>query len=192
LEIEGKKAMYQPVDPNALKGLLQRKVDQTKELEASFDASLRGMESIYKKATGKPTIQVFEGWDGVKKALYDSLESKTEILTYFDVASMKGEIVDINRVYVKYRIEKQIEKRIIVADTPEAHAFFANQNTPFTLVRYVKKFPEHHATGMEIYDGCVSYLTLSDEKRISVIVRDQGIYDLHRQQFEYLWNNGMN
>lgn len=90
LEISGKKTVYQPVDPNVLRSLLQRKLEQSKELEASFDASLRGMESVYKRTTGRPTIQVFEGWDGVKKALYDSLESKTEILTYLDVSSMKG------------------------------------------------------------------------------------------------------
>lgn len=188
LEIEGKKMAYQPVDPNALSRFLEKRVDQIKVLESSFGVSLREMESVYRRSTGRPTIEIFEGWDGVKKALHDSLSSKTEILTYFDASSMKGEIVDINRSYVKHRIEKHIEKRILVADTPEARTFFSNQNTPFTHVRYVKNFPERHKTGMEIYDGCISYLTLTDEKRMSVIIRDQGIYDLHRQQFESLWN----
>ena len=187
LEKEGKKTLYEPVDPNALGALLSARLQQARELEASFHTALQGMESAYKRTTGKPSIQIFQGWDGVKKALYDSLNSQTEILTYFDPSAMKGEIVRINRAYLKKRIERQIEKRILTSDTQTARAFFADQQTPFTSVGYLKDFPERHATGMEMYDGCISYLTLNDEKRISVIVRDRGMYDLHRQHFEYLW-----
>lgn len=187
LEIEGKKTAYQAADPNTLRKLLAGQEARLRELAGSFETGLTDLESAYRLALGRPTIQMFEGIEGAKIALDDSLTSKTEILTYFDPSAMTGPIVEINRAYVRKRIAKKLSKRIIAADGPAAHAFFTRQKTPFTRVAYLPDFPEQHATGMEIYDGAISYLTLKDDRRISVIIRDAAIYELHRRHFEFLW-----
>lgn len=189
IPIEGKRTTFQPVDPNALRSLLAATIERTRELESSYAGAVREMESAYALAIGRPSVEVFEGIEGAKRALYDSLESKTDILTYFDVSALSnGPMAKVNRAYVKRRIEQKIHKRLIVADTPEAHAFFEKQNTPYTVVAYVSDFPEGHATGMEMYDGTVSYVLLKSGRRISMLVRDAGVYELHRLHFEYLWS----
>jgi hypothetical protein len=118
----------------------------------------------------------------------DSLQSKTEILTYFDPSSLTGEIKEINRAYVKNRIRLKIPKRLILADTPVARQLMAEQSTPFTKAAFIKNFPERHATGMELYDGTVSYVMMKGARRISVIIRDPLIYELHRSHFEFIWS----
>lgn len=185
---EGKHQVYEAVDPAKLRDLLELKLKEAKRLEAAFADTLPSLNSTFNLSTGKPAIQIFEGIDGAKTALYDSLTSKTEILTYFDVSALRGPMASINKTYVRKRIEKKIDKRIIVADTEEARTFFDQQKTSYTRVAYLKEYPERHATGMEIYDDTISYLTLTDEKRISLLIKDQHMYEMHKQQFDFLWS----
>ena len=188
LPIEGKQTRFQPVNPMELRKLLDQKMAETKALESVFRAQLPDLTSAFNLSTGKPAIQIFEGLEGAKQALHASLQSKTEILTYFDVSSLKGLMAETNKRYVKKRIERKIPKRIIVADSKEAHVFFEQQNTIFTKVAFLKNYPEQHASAMEIYDDTISYLTLVDEKRISILLKDHHIYKMHKQQFDYLWS----
>ena len=184
--IEGKKTLYQAVDPSRLQGLLDKKMLETQRISAEFAQALPRLSSAFNLSTGKPAVQIFEGLDGAKTALWDSLSSKTEILTYLDIRAVKGPLAKINTEYVRKRIAANIPKRIIVADTPEARAFFAQQNTPLTVVAFVKGFPERHEAAMEAYDGTVSYVTLTETKCISMLIKDANIYAMHRAQFEFL------
>jgi sugar-specific transcriptional regulator TrmB len=187
LVIEGKKQQFQAVDPSNLRTLLKTKLYEAERLNASFEQTLPLLTSAFNLSTGKPAIQIFEGIEGSRQALYESLNSKTEILTYFDVGSFTGPAININIDYVKKRIAKKIPKRLIVANTKQAHAFFDEQNTPYTQVAFLHAYPERHASAMEIYDNTISYLTLTDEKRISVLIQDPHIYRMHVEQFNYLW-----
>ena len=186
---EGKQTVYAAVDPSQLEKLLDARLDQAKQLEVSFRQALTEMNSTFNLSTGRPAIQIFEGLDGAKKALYDSLNAKGEILTYFDITELKkGSMEEINKQYIRKRIAQKIEKRLIVADTPESRAFFKEQNTPYTKVAFVKGYLARHATSMQLYDDTVSYVTLTDGKRISMLIKDTHIYEMHRQQFEFLWS----
>lgn len=188
-EIEGKKTVFEAAPPSKLATLLDRERSKIDQLSASFTGILPLLTSEYNLSTGKPTIQVFEGLDGAERAIFDSLESKTEILTYLDAASLSIEkFAEVNKRYLKKRIEKQINKRILVEDSPITRAFFEKQNTPFTQVAFVPNFAARFNTAMEIYDGAVSYLTMSPERQISMLIRDKNIYDMHRAQFDFLWN----
>lgn len=187
LAIQGKKTSYQVTDPERLRGLLEQKVQAIKTMESTFQTTLPALSSLFRLSTGRPAIQIFEGLEGAQQALYDSLTSRTEILTYFDVHALQGDLAEMNRTYVKKRVANKIQKRILVADIPKARAFFEQQNTPFTQVAFLSGFPERHASAMELYDGTICYLTLKGKQRVSVLIRDMALYDMHRQQFEYLW-----
>jgi hypothetical protein len=41
---------------------------------------------------------------------------------------------------------------------------------------------------MQIYEGKVSYITLSDKGMIGVIIQDSNIYQMHKSIFEYVWS----
>ena len=186
--IEGKQLKYEAVDPSQLRNLLELRIQESKRLESDFAESLPLLASTFNLSTGRPTMQLFEGIDGAKKALYETLRSKTEILAYFDLDALKdGPGAAINKGYVQQRIAKKIPKRIIVADTSAARDFFEKQNTPYTTVAFIKGYLERHATALELYDDTVTYLTLADGKRISLLIKDANIYQMHKNQFEFLW-----
>ena len=65
-------------------------------------------------------MQFFEGEEGIKKVLEDSLYSKEEISSYADITSIQKYIPKINEWYVDQREKKGIKKKGILLDTPEA------------------------------------------------------------------------
>ncbi len=186
-EKEGKIAVFEAAPPSTLENLLNKRKKQVEQLSASFSNILPLLSSDYRLSTGKPVIQVFEGLEGLEKALDLTLESKTEICTYVDLASISKEMTKINKGYLKKRLSKGINKKLIVEDTVEARNFFIKQASPLTEVAYLKNFPKGFASSMQLFDDTVIYLTLTEEKQISVVIRDANIYAMHKGHFNYLW-----
>ena len=183
----GKQQIYRAADPGELSNLLEAKRIETERLAAEFKQELPKMTSTFNLTTGRPAIQVFEGYQGVEEVLLDSLTAHDGILTYLDLSALTGEFAEINKRYLRRRIAQKITKRIIVGDTPESRKFFAQQSTPYTQVVFAKDFPADFKTAMEIYGNKVTYMTLSAERQISLIIEDAHIAAMHRAQFEYLW-----
>lgn len=187
-EKQGNKTIFEAAPPSQLAVLLEREQAKLKQISTSFQSVLPQLSREFSFSTGKPVIQMFSGFEGAEKAMSDTLESGQEIMTYLDVGAMLPEISKINQKYLKQRIDKKINKRIIVEDSLAARRFFADQNTPFTQVRFIQNFPGGFQTSMQIYANTILYLTMNPDNQISVIIRDQHIFDMHKAHFDYLWN----
>ena len=186
----GKQQIYRAAEPTKLATLLESKRIETDRLAAEFKEELPKLTSTFNLTTGRPAIQVFEGLAGFEEVLADSLSAKGGIITFLDPAAVVGQIAEINKRYLKKRIAKKILKRLILPDVPASHAFISGQATPFTEVVFLKDFPAGFKTASEIYNNTVSYLTLNQERTISVLIEDPNIAALQRAQFEYLWKLG--
>ena len=132
-------------------------------------------------------MQFFEGMDGIKKILDDSLASKTEIYSYADIESINKYIPDLNREYVAKRERLKIKKRGIVLDTPFNREFLSSYHKKVTETKFIKLSTPPFQTVMQIYDNKISYLTLDVKKIVGAIITDPHIYQMHKSLFEYLW-----
>lgn len=185
---EGKQQTYRVTDPAKLSTLVDERKRGIERLNAEFNETLPRMLSTFSLTTGRPTVRVFEGLEGVEDALNDSLLATGEICTYVDNNAVVGDVLVVNNRYVKKRIAKQIVKKMIVSDTPEHRALFQGLVNQYTLVAFVPSFPDTFASAMEIYDNTVSYLTLTPEKKIAVLLTDPAIASMEKQKFHFLWN----
>lgn len=186
--IEGKQQTYRVTDPTKLSSLVEERKRGIERLDAEFKETLPRMLSTFSLTTGRPAVRVFGGIDGIEEALNDSLLAKGEIRTYVDNAAVIGDVLTINDRYVKRRLAKKIMKKMIVSDTPELRKLFSNLVNEFTLVAFIPKFPATFQSAMEIYDDTVSYMTLTPEKMIAVLMTDSAIASLEKQKFDFLWN----
>lgn len=193
VEKKGKQNIYEAVPPEHLRDLLRAQQQSMVLREAQLEGMIPALAGLYARSTHKPVVEIFEGVDGLKSALFDSLSATEPIRTYVDISGISGDLARINALYMKKRLEKKIMKHIIVADAPEAHAFFSSMNTPevfaSTKVRFVKNFPVHHGVAMEIYNDTVSILTLNNETHISLVITDPAIASMHKQHFDYIWGS---
>ena len=190
-EVEGKKTVFTAAPPNKLQSLLEAEQKRISQISAALGSIMPLLSSEFHLSTGKPVIQVYEGLEGAEKAIFDSIDSKTEVLTYYDFSAMKDKLADIDDRYYAAYAKKGIQKRILVTDSTTAHAYFADAMIG-TRVGFVPNFPAAFNAGIQIYDSKVSFVSLKNDRLISVIMADPTFYEMMRQFFEFHWSLAKN
>jgi HTH-type transcriptional regulator, sugar sensing transcriptional regulator len=146
------------------------------------------MTSEYNIAGGRPGVQFFEGMDGVRRVLDDSLTSKTEVLEYVDVEVVEKRIKKMSDEYLEKRAKRGIAKKLIVIDSDFTRRLYATVTEEAkSEVRAINKGDAPFDVALMIYDGKISYLTMRAETPIGVIIADPSIYEMHRHLFLTLY-----
>lgn len=186
----GKVLHYTATHPSALRILAEKRVADAGRTLSGLDAQLGALSSLYNLTKGKPGVEFYEGVEGARRVLWDSLTSTEEIWTYADVDTVDAHIGDLNREYVEQRLRRKIGKRILSPDSQSARAEVrALAEDPLTEMRLMQggvKMP--FAAAVQIYDGKVSFLTFTDRFYSGTIIHDPQIYAVQRFIFEFGWN----
>jgi len=186
-----KVARFVPRHPNVLVELTEKRRKQADTAEKTLSAILGQMSSDFNMIAGRPNVRFFEGMDGLKKVLEDSLATKGEILSYTDIETIQKYFADASAEYVRAREERGIKKRRIVVDTPFAREFVAREGKVPEDIRFIKHGAAPFQTVMQIYGDTVSYITLDKDRMIGVIIEDAHIARMHRYLFEYTWGTAI-
>lgn len=189
MEEKQKIALFQAKHPLALRALAENKEQKAKDAKLALDGMISSIISDYNLVSGRPGVLFYEGIDGIKKVLDDSLESKTEIYTYADMEVVVKYIDKINKKYVKKRSKLGLKKKVIMLDNNFARQYMKNYYNEVTEVRYIDHKLFSFSPIMEIYDNTISYVTLEEKNKIGVLVKNREIYQMHKSLFEFAWNN---
>jgi len=182
--------IFYPETPDKLEDLVTASKKRLAQSKSQFEANLAALKSLFFLSQERPVIRFYEGKAGVEKVAADSLTSKTEILSYLDPEAIDKYIGDLNLEYKRQRVEKEIFKKILVADTSFNRRRYAKIDIAITAVRYMDEKITPFQTIMQIYNNKISYITLTEKKMIGVIIEDQNIYQMHKAIFEYNWRLG--
>ena len=186
-EKKGSVTTFVAAHPQHLIDQAEQTKDQAETALNALSASIDTLISDYNLQSGKPGVRFFEGIAGIRKVLADSLTAQEVIYSYADLESIDKYIGNINREYAETREKKDIRKKGIVLDTPVAREFLKNYEPGVTETRVISRDAAPFHTVMQIYDNKISYITLSDETIIGVIIDDKHIAGMHKYLFEYLW-----
>ena len=181
---------FEPAHPIRLKELAEQKEIEARNAQIAVSGILNQLSSDFNLSSGKPGVLFYEGIEGAKKVLADSLESRTEIYSYVDIEAVSKFIGDINKKYVSKREALKIKKKGIVLDSPFAREYLKNYHPNVTETKLIKYAANPFQAIMQIYDGKVSYITLG-EKIIGVVIDNDQIYKMHKYIFEYTWENAV-
>jgi len=187
-ESAGKVAIFEPEHPAKLKDLAEKQEEKAKTAQLVLDGVLGQMISDFNLISGKPAVSFYEGLDGIKKVLEDSLSSRTEIYSYTDIQAITTYINEINNNYVAKREKLNIKKKGLFLDSPKTRQLLSNYHTGVTESKIIPYPAIPLDTVMQIYDSKISYITLSPERMIGVIIQDKLIYNMHKYLFEYAWS----
>src|SRR3989338_8107857 len=179
---------FSAAHPLKIKEIGDRRFEAAQGAKAAIEGTLGKLISDFNLQSGKSGVRFFEGLEGIQAVLDDSLTSQTEIYSYADLESIEKYISDINKKYVRERERKQIKKKGIVVDTPFARNFLKNYAPGVTETKLIVRDMSAFHTVMQMYDSKISYITLSDENLIGVIIADPRIYEMHRELFLHTWN----
>ena len=185
---QGRHAFYKPGHPNKLFELIEQKKRETALLEGEVKETVRSLTGAYNLASNKPGVRFFEGIDGIKEVLWDSLDTKGEIYTMGDLEHFIKYLGPINETYIAERKKRQIKKKAVTVDSPFSRKFLSNYDNTLTETRLVKDIPGLFShTIIELYDDRVSYTTFTSESLTGLIIQDKHIYDYQKSIFDYLW-----
>lgn len=180
-------ALFSPADPENLKSLVSKKKQELINLETNCEAAISLLKPQFNILRDKPGVRFYEGPEGIKKVLEDSLFAEEVIYSYADIDAIEKHIPEINKEYVAKRAKRNIHKKAILPDTPHARELLENYHSEITETRLVKLSMESFPTVMQIYDGKISYITFSGNDMIGTIIEDKHIYQMHKALFEHLW-----
>lgn len=182
------RSLFRANHPNSVDNMVESRLKKLEATKKELDAVIPSLSSIYNLAYHKPGVKVFEGKDSVKKIMNDSLKSKSEILSYVDVETIEKHLSDLNREYIKKRHALQIQKRILVTESPYNKKYFSKLGPTVTDVRYMNFPMEKFSTVMQIYDNKVSYFVIVPGRFMGIVIEDKYISSMHRSLFEYTWS----
>lgn len=181
-------AVFQAEHPAKLEKIIENKEKEANQARQRLTGLLPELVSMYNLANHKPGVFFYEGEEGIEQVLNDSLESKTEIYTYADVEAVTSNLKAINARYAKERDKRGLKKKVIVADTEFNRRFFMDYDKTITEIRYMNKDFYQFKTGMQIYDGKISYQVLELDRKLGIIIHDPNIYQMHKLLFEFIWS----
>jgi sugar-specific transcriptional regulator TrmB len=178
---------FSPQHPENLRMYLENQEKKIHQANNVLESNLSMLVSDFNLVSGRPGVRYFEGLKGVKKVLWDTLTSKETLYSYSDIEAIVKYIDKVNLEYVKEREEREIKKKAILIDSPFARNYLGGYHTTITENKFVdaKLFPFNSL--MQIYDGKVAYVTLSEKNMIGVIIEDKNIYQMHKSLFEFTW-----
>lgn len=188
-EEPGKVATFSPAHPAILQERIDSAAKSAERAAIALKAALPDLSSAYNLATGRPGIRFYEGMDGIKEVLEDTLTAKETIYSYADLDMVEKHIADINHDYVARREKMGLKKKVLFPDTQENRFVLEGYHIKITDAKLIPVHAHSFKTVMQIYDGKISYFTLGTDTLVGVIITDPNIYEMHKAVFESLWES---
>jgi len=184
-------AVFAAEHPSNLEKVLDQKEKDLDKTKSALAASLPDLVSAFNLASNKPGVRFYEGEEGIKKVLDDTLKSKTDIYMILNKEALATE-EEFNRINSEYKIKREkigVIKKIMRIGVPPVQAEKTSEDyKKITDIRYLDKESSPFKASIQIYDNKISYQVTSQDKMISIIIDDKNIYELHKFLFESLWS----
>jgi len=192
-EERGKK-VFVVEPPDRLKILLEEQEKMIRQQDRILQTSFDNIASAYRLAMNKPGVRFFEGLDGIKKVLEDTLANNKEkkLLTFSDVAGYAKYLKDWNTNYYAPKRKKiQILEKVIIPDNAQALDYMKGyQANELTEIIFIDHTLYPFATEINIYENKVSFVTFSEKNHIGVIVENKEIFSMLTSIFNFCWALG--
>lgn len=187
-EVDTKVTRFFPVHPSKLHDIALERRARADAIADAAAAVIPRIVSDYNLVSNKPGVRFFEGRQGVRVVLEDSLTAKTPIYSYTDVEQVEMYYKDLVDPYLLEREKRKVMKKLLLDDTPFTRDLYKGAEESQSEVRLISKSDHSYKVAIQIYDDKVSYLTLNPGKEVAIIIQDPEIALLQRHLFEELYN----
>jgi sugar-specific transcriptional regulator TrmB len=187
-------ALFAAEHPSNLERVLERREKELEKTKKIFTSSLPDLISAYNLIGNKPGVRFYEGEEGVKKVLEDTLVNNPnkKLYTFSDVASYATYLSDWNtNYYAPKRKKLGVYEQVIIPDNAKALNYMKNyKSNDVTDILFVDHKAYPFATEINIYNNRVSFVTFSPDFMIGVIVENKEIYTTFLSIFNFIWSFG--
>lgn len=159
-----------------------------KQKLARYSAVLPQLQSFEKIGVQLPNVHYYQGLDGVKSAVTDTLSVGRggEILLYFTGVNLWEKERAFAQDYIDKRVRMNIRIRAIAEDNPETRYWTDNDKNVLRETRLVKPGLFPFTNEIDIYGDNVLITSLSEEI-LAVAIESKSIATMQRAIFELAW-----
>lgn len=189
-----KKKHFRLENPELLEKMFDLKVRTIEEAKKNFHLELPEIVSHYNLFQNKPGVVFFEGLEGIKRVLNDTLinNPSKKLLTFSDVAGYAAYLKKWNTsYYAPERKKREIFEKVIIPNNPLALEYMRGyKSNEVTDILFIDHQLYPFKTEINIYDEKVSFVTFSPKGHIGVIVENKEIYETLKSTFNFTWDLG--
>jgi sugar-specific transcriptional regulator TrmB len=171
---------YVAEDPTKIKRRLAEK-------QAALDALLPELKSVYNALTAKPKITYYEGVEGIKTILEDTLTASNKqirgILSVVDLFRVPGKT--FMEKYVAKRISSGVRLYVLRSRPKEVEEYWPTDAKELRELRYTPDAMVFTMT-MYIYGNKVSLIS-SQKENFGIIIESEEFHQNMSHLFEGLW-----
>lgn len=172
--------LYTAADPGRIKRQLE-------EQQQAFNHLLPSLLGIYNTLPQKPHIQFFEGIEGIKQVLEDTLSTRTKhlksILSIVDLFTVPGR--QFTELYVQRRIEANISLQVIRSKPKDVREYWPSSITEKRQLRYAPPSMIFSMTTY-LYDNKVVIIS-SKKENFGMIIESEEYHQTMSHMFDALW-----
>lgn len=183
-----KKRFVGAENPNVLYSLLQQQENELSSLKNNISYAVELLSAIKPSDTRVPTVRLYEGVDGFKKMLEETLSAKGEVLV-FTYVKLFSELLDPDYLerYFQRRSAKNIHTRLIFPPCDFANRVNAKSDAYKIQVRLVPEDIEWKA-GIFSWNDTIAIQSFTEGKLTCTVIENKDIAHFYRKIiFELIW-----
>lgn len=188
VKVSGKepKQEYVAESPEKLEEFLNSEIEKKNNSLEKIKYVIPELFSVYNdKET--PKVRYYEGVDGLKKALEDTLlKPDMEILASGGAEDMFEAVGEnYSKEYFKKRVSKNIKIRGIASGDPGTMKVAPNNKQELREILITPNDEFHFSVETNIYDN--KFLSISWKEKFAVLIESKEIADAQKKVFELAW-----
>lgn len=178
--VKEKKRKFIATEPEALKEMILQK-------ERALEEVIPDLKILSGRAKFRPRVKFYEGIDGIKTVLTDTLIEKGPIKAFLDFEKGYKFLGGFAQRYIKDRVKLGIAAKVIGPANEISRDFKSRDEKSLRETRFIPedKFPFENE--VNIYGNKVSFMTHDEQKPIGVIIESPEIAETMNSIFDLAW-----
>ena len=152
-----------------------------------FERILPELRALAFTGVGKPKVRYFDTEVGIEVAVKEMFAEAKDLIFYGNVDAAFGAYPDYFPHYIKYRVQKDIVSRGIIADGPIAQKFKNDDGKSLRRTKIVTSLGDATSFAWIWNDKFVVFNTTGNHSVL--ILEDKRFTLLFRSMFEMLWES---
>ena len=146
------------------------------------------LEGIASKSSNKPSVQLYEGREGIIEVYNLSLDQPdlSEILIY-GTSQVETSYKDFIVEYINNRVSKRIFARVLLADTPDNREASLRDKKALRQTRFLPSSKFKQNTEINIFNNMIAYIAHSEKEPFATVIENSTLAQEEKDRFNLLW-----
>ena len=175
---------YSAVSPERIIELIDEENKRKKEIVAS---SLKDIKDLQRTAIEKPTIEVYEGYEGFKTIFSKLLEHPSQQFRAYLSDSILEYLPHFHEQFRKRRTEKRIFIKTITEDTKKLRDIQKIDKKENRETRFFSKLFKHENVLFYILEDAIVIINANKHEQQAIYIKEPNIVELQKNIFETIW-----